>query len=104
MVGFDVVILSDLLHFNKSHEELVESVDLLLSRDPDARAYISAGRYTGDDVCAYFAEILRGRGLLIEEEHDTSDWQGNMDISGLDTHGLSARKRNCRFWIGRREP
>ena len=39
--GFDVVILSDLLHFNNSHELLVESVHALLSGDPSARVYIS---------------------------------------------------------------
>ncbi len=44
--GFDVVILSDLFHFNNSHEALVDSVNALLSADLGARVYISVSFVT----------------------------------------------------------
>ncbi|KAK2461208.1 hypothetical protein APHAL10511_006735 [Amanita phalloides] len=96
MTKFDIVILSDLLHFHDSHAALVESVSMLLSKDPDSRA----GKYTGDNVCSQFVDMARGNGLVIEEERDESDWQGSLNVSGLDVHGLTLRKRNCRFWMG----
>jgi len=39
--GYDIVILSDLLHFHDSHDALVLSMKLLLSKTPDSIAYIS---------------------------------------------------------------
>ncbi|KAF8636911.1 hypothetical protein AX17_003162 [Amanita inopinata Kibby_2008] len=98
-VGFDTMILSDLLHFNDSHEVLVESIKLFLSNDSDARAYISAGKYTVDSVCQKFIRIAQDAGLSIEEEHDEQEWQGDMEVRGMDKHGLTLRKRNCRFWV-----
>jgi len=41
--GFDVLILSDLLHFDTSHAALAESVVALLGRDTEARVYAAAG-------------------------------------------------------------
>lgn len=43
--GFDVVIMSDLLHFDRSHVELAESVVSLLARHDQARVYVAAGTH-----------------------------------------------------------
>lgn len=42
--GYDVMILSDLLHFSNSHDELISSIRMLLAKNKDARAYIGVSR------------------------------------------------------------
>ncbi|PFH50601.1 hypothetical protein AMATHDRAFT_144739 [Amanita thiersii Skay4041] len=100
--GFDIIILSDLLHFDTSHGALMRSLDMLLSKLPNARMYIAAGRYTTDAVCAQFLLLAEQSGFLIEEIDGGSEWQGKMAVGGLDKEALSLRKQNCRLWIGRR--
>lgn len=39
--AFDIVILSDLLHFDSSHDVLVKSLSLLLAKTTDARVYVA---------------------------------------------------------------
>ena len=39
--GFDIVILSDLLHFDTSHDALIKSLSLLLAKTIDARVYVA---------------------------------------------------------------
>lgn len=48
--GFDVVIMSDLLHFGSSHDELMMSALQLLGESADARLYVAAGKYTKPEV------------------------------------------------------
>ncbi|KAM6503351.1 hypothetical protein JOM56_000294 [Amanita muscaria] len=86
--GYEVIILADLLHFDGSHGALVKSVNSLLSKDPNARVYISAGRYATDRICKQFIKIAIK--------------PGSVNVSGLDHQALNVRKRNCWFWIGRR--
>lgn len=52
--GYDVVILSDLLHYQSSHDELVRSVSQLLGKQPGTRAYVGAGKYTSSEVSSNF--------------------------------------------------
>ncbi|PIL23618.1 hypothetical protein GSI_14931 [Ganoderma sinense ZZ0214-1] len=49
--AFDVVIMSDLLHFDRSHDVLMQSLLSLLRKTSSARAYIAAGKYTSPQVC-----------------------------------------------------
>ncbi|KAF9256612.1 hypothetical protein L218DRAFT_881357, partial [Marasmius fiardii PR-910] len=102
--GFDIVILSDLLHFHSSHDVLVKSLSLLLSKSsPKAKAYIAAGKYTQPHVCDNFVKLAREAGFVIEEILPTaeeSEWLGGQ-VSGLDKDALSTRKAACRFWTGR---
>lgn len=98
--GYDIVILSDLLHFNSSHHELLFSLTSLLARTPSARVYVSAGKYTGSAVCDHFLHAGEDLGLAWEEQEVDTRWMGTMTVS-LNKEQLSARKANCRFWIGR---
>ncbi|KAF5390050.1 hypothetical protein D9757_003797 [Collybiopsis confluens] len=100
--GFDIVILSDLLHFNASHDVLIKSVSLLLAKTIDARIYIAAGKYTLPDVCDSFLQKAAKAGLKLEENIDEngSKWLGNLPVSNLDAEALGIRKGNCRFWLG----
>jgi nicotinamide N-methyltransferase len=43
--GYDVVILSDLLHFSASHDMLVASVQMLLAKTQTARVYIGVSSH-----------------------------------------------------------
>ncbi|EEB92763.1 hypothetical protein MPER_08681, partial [Moniliophthora perniciosa FA553] len=102
--GFDIVILSDLLHFNSSHDALVDSLSRLLSKSPASRAYVASGRYTHADVCDNFISKAREQGFSFEEilsPEGEAEWMGRLDISDLDKDALTIRKSACRFWIGR---
>ena len=100
---FDVVIMSDLLHFDSCHDILVQSLTSLLRRDPSARAYVAAGKYTKPHVCDHFVEEARRAGIELEEQHVEEAWLGSLEVSGggLDRAQLSVRKMMCRWWIGR---
>ncbi|KAJ3732918.1 hypothetical protein DFJ43DRAFT_1070248 [Lentinula guzmanii] len=104
-VGFDIVILSDLLHFQTSHDVLVTSLSLLLAKTVDARVYVAAGKYTLSDVCSSFLQKAANAGLIFKEDlhmtsEDGSKWQGTLPVSGLDPEALGIRKNNCRSWVG----
>jgi len=105
--GYDIVILSDLLHFDRSHDVLLASLTTLLTRRPSARAYVAAGIYTSPEVCNRFlreAERLGiawtegGSGVLGAEEDPV--WRGSMEVKGLESSQLGVRKCMCRWWVG----
>ena len=96
--------MSDLLHFDSSHAALVNSLTALLSKSRTSRVYVSAGKYTKQDVCDRFIHQSRRAGIaLVEESHHQADWQGEMAVrgSGLDREGLKNRRDMSRLWIGR---
>lgn len=102
--GFDIVIMSDLLHFDSSHAALVNSLTALLSKSGGSRAYVAAGKYTKQDVCDRFIDHARRAGIvLVEEHHKQVDWQGKLAVRGpgLDRDGLKRRRDMSRLWVGR---
>ncbi|KAF5369256.1 hypothetical protein D9758_002632 [Tetrapyrgos nigripes] len=101
--GYDVVILSDLLHFHSSHDSIIESMKLLLSKGPESICYLSAGKYTLPHVCDNFVLKAKVNGFDIEEiiTDEKEKWKGHLEVSGLDNEALSTRKAACRFWIAR---
>ena len=102
--GFDIVIMSDLLHFDSSHAALVDSLAALLAKSGGSRAYVAAGRYTKQDVCDRFIDQARRAGILLVEEHvQQAGWQGEMAVRGrgLDREGLERRRDASRLWVGR---
>lgn len=70
-LGYDTLILSDLLHFDASHELLLDSVCALLSPKPlgghsqsiTPQVHLAAGRYTPPSVCADFLHLGEARGF-----------------------------------------
>jgi hypothetical protein len=40
MAGYEIVFLSDLLHFFDSHDVLISSIEKLLAKREDARVYV----------------------------------------------------------------
>lgn len=101
--GYDVVILSDLLHFHSSHDALLASVKALLSTSKNSQVYVSAGTYTRAHVCDGFLQKGRETGFTFEEIFTNSEearWMGEMKVSGLDSKALALRKAACRYWIG----
>ncbi|KAI0266540.1 hypothetical protein BC834DRAFT_875036 [Gloeopeniophorella convolvens] len=106
--GYDAVILSDLLHFDRSHGALLDSISMLLARRPTSRVFVAAGIYTRTDVCTAFLHQAEKRGLLwidsgagengreVDEE-----WRGTLPIHGVDWDQLGVRKGMCRWWVGR---
>ena len=101
--GADVVIMSDLLHFDSSHDVLLQSLISLLRKSPSARAYIAAGKYTPPHVCDHFVEQARRAGILMDEGDVEGKWHGSLDVSGggLDREQPGVRKDMCRWWTGR---
>ena len=101
--GFDIVILSDLLHFDQSHDVLLSSLARTLRRTSSARAYVAAGKYTLQHHCEHF--LLEGEkaGLVWESQDEDPVWRGEARVSGggLDREQLGVRKGMCRWWIGR---
>ncbi|KAH9848365.1 hypothetical protein C2E23DRAFT_739784 [Lenzites betulinus] len=101
--GFDVVIMSDLLHFDGSHDVLLRSLLTLLRRAPSARAYVAAGKYTAARVCEHFVQEAARAGVLLEEGAVEPVWRGEMEVrgGGLDREQLGVRKGMSRWWVGR---
>ena len=119
--GFDVVILSDLLHFDRSHPALLASLTALLARAASARVYVAAGSYTRPAVCDAFLRLAEEFGIVWEQsggggtsgDGDGGDvsrregegggeaWMGTMRVAGLQLDQLAARKAMCRWWVGR---
>ncbi|KAG6856591.1 hypothetical protein H0H87_002797 [Tephrocybe sp. NHM501043] len=102
--GYDIVILSDLLHFHGSHGVLISSIQALLTHTKDSRVHVSAGKYTHRNVCDDF--LLKGHaaGFVFEEVlagPEEVTWKGNMKVGGLDDEALALRKANCYYWVGR---
>ena len=102
--GFDIVIMSDLLHFGSEHSALVASLAALLSKSRGSRVYVAAGNYTKQDVCDRFIDQARRAGLLlVEESYQQVGWQGEIVVrgQGLDREGLRRRRDMSRLWVGR---
>ena len=96
--------MSDLLHFDSSHDALVRSLAALLSKSARSRAYVAAGKYTKQGVCDRFIDQARRAGIvLVEECYPQVGWQGKMAVrgSGLDRDGLERRRDASRLWVGR---
>ena len=95
--------MSDLLHFDQSHDVLIQALTSLLRKDPSARAYVAAGIYTQPHVCEHFVQEARKAGVLLDEGSVESSWLGSLEVSGggLDKEQLGVRKNMCRWWIGR---
>ncbi|CAA7264284.1 unnamed protein product [Cyclocybe aegerita] len=94
---YDVVILSDLLHFLTSHDVLVSSIEALLAMKRGAKVYVGAGKYTHTDVCDNFLEKGRMAGLVFEEITVPSEemkWMGQLEVPSLDAEALALRKAN----------
>ncbi|KNZ78300.1 Putative nicotinamide N-methyltransferase, partial [Termitomyces sp. J132] len=102
--GYDIVILSDLLHFHGSHDVLISSIRVLLSRSEDSKVHVSAGKYTRRNVCEDFLRKGREAGLIFDEIFtgpEEAGWKGTMKVRGLDQEALAVRKANCYYWVGR---
>ncbi|KAH9886070.1 hypothetical protein C8Q73DRAFT_659092 [Cubamyces lactineus] len=101
--AFDIVVMSDLLHFDGSHDVLLKSLLSLLRRDPSARAYIAAGKYTLPHVCEHFVSEAVKAGIILDEQEVESVWKGQLRVSGggLDREQLGTRKGMSRWWVGR---
>lgn len=115
--GYDVVIMSDLLHFHSSHDALIYSLSSLLAKKASARVYVAAGTYTPRAVCQNFLDMGSHIGLVWESDSGTSGqgnedenkgdiearslWLGTRTIAGIDATQLGVRKGMCRWWVGR---
>ena len=79
-MGYDTLILSDLLHFDTSHSLLLDAVCTLLAprhaqdetilseggsraRNAIPQIHLAAGRYTPPAVCADFLRLGENRGF-----------------------------------------
>ena len=84
---------------------------MLLARNPQARAYVSAGMYTRPEVCRNFLRqaedaglqwIDRGGGSGEEDGRETDAvWRGSLLVRGLDVEQLGVRKGMCRWWVAK---
>ena len=97
------MILSDLLHFDGSHDVLLSSLVSLLRKAPSSRTYVAAGKYTAAHVCEHFVSEAEKAGISLEEGEDDPVWRGVLDVhgGGLDREQLGVRKGMCRWWVGR---
>ncbi|KAJ7204840.1 hypothetical protein GGX14DRAFT_646547, partial [Mycena pura] len=77
---YDLIILSDLLHFHSSHSVLISSMNALLAKD--GQAHVAAG--------FIFEEIVPAE--------DEREWFGRSIVNGLDKTALGLRKSACRYW------
>lgn len=102
-LGYDIVILSDLLHFDQSHDVLLTSLTLSLRKSSSARAYVAAGKYTLQRHCDHFLREGENAGLVWEVGEEDPVWRGKFAVSGggLDREQLGVRKGMCRWWIGK---
>ncbi|OAX41639.1 hypothetical protein K503DRAFT_685020, partial [Rhizopogon vinicolor AM-OR11-026] len=64
--GYDVVILSDLLHFDSSDAVPVTAITSLLAKSANARVHVAAGKYIAPSVCDNF--------LILVSEMELTGW------------------------------
>jgi hypothetical protein len=84
--------LSDLLHFDRSHGELLDTVCTLLAPNDKARVYVTAGVYRKFEVCAAFLRQAMRHGFVwIDNKGVSQDWREVDDVveSTLPMHGIS---------------
>jgi nicotinamide N-methyltransferase len=99
--GFDIMVLSDLLYFDQSHNELIRSIQDLLARNSEARVYVAAGKYTPANVCQSFLDKGARADLQWEEVSISQKWEGRDPGGTYTVDALESRKQNSRLWIGR---
>lgn len=102
--GFDIALLSDLLHFHNSHAAILTSLTSLLARTSSARAYIASGTYTPPHVCANFLRLATAAGLELTEGAPEDEWNGSLEvwrIGKLSPNDLGVRKAMCRWWVAK---
>ena len=110
--GFDVLILSDLLHFTSSHATLLWCITTFLAPVAASRVYVAAGKYTKLADCQRFLREAESRGLAWtgvqghgevdgQELDAPATWEGSMQVERWTKEELAMRKASCRFWVGR---
>ena len=110
--GFDVLILSDLLHFTSSHSALLWCITTFLAQVPASRVYVAAGKYTKLADCQRFLREAESKGLAwtFVQGHEKAEgqefiapvtWEGSMQVERWTKEELGMRKASCRFWVGR---
>lgn len=97
------MILSDLLHFDTSHDVLIFSLVSLLDKSEESRCYVAAGKYTPAHVCDHFLRSAEKEGMEWVEGEVDEVWRGQLEVNGggLDRENLGIRKGNCRWWVGK---
>jgi len=110
--GFDVLILSDLLHFTSSHSTLLWCITTFLAPVPASRVHVAVGKYTKLADCQRFLREAESKGLVWTciQGHEEVEWpelnapvmwEGSMQVARWTKEELVVRKASCRFWIGR---
>ncbi|CAE6431715.1 unnamed protein product [Rhizoctonia solani] len=103
--GYDILILSDLLHFDSSHSDILTTVTQTLKRSPDARIYLAAGLYTHKGVRQEFLKAGEEVGLEWTPLENDGIWKGEVrvmsDGEAWTQEDLNARKANVVAWIGK---
>ncbi|KEP51774.1 putative methyltransferase [Rhizoctonia solani 123E] len=103
--GYDVLILSDLLHFDSSHSDILATVSQTLKRSPDAWIYLAAGLYTHEAVRQAFLKAGEEVGLEWTPLENDGTWKGEVrvisDGEAWAQEDLNARKANVVAWIGK---
>ncbi|CAE6424480.1 unnamed protein product [Rhizoctonia solani] len=103
--GYDVLVLSDLLHFDSSHSDILSTVTRTLKRSPDAWVYLAAGLYTHKSVREAFLKAGEEAGLEWTSIENDGVWKGETRVTSdgeaWAREDLNARKANVVAWIGR---
>lgn len=103
--GYDVLILSDLLHFDSSHSDILLTIVKTLARSPQARVYVAAGLYTREPVREAFLKAGEEVGIEWGLMENDGTWRGETDVRSdgvpWSREDLSARKSNVVAWIGK---
>ncbi|CAE6420171.1 unnamed protein product [Rhizoctonia solani] len=103
--GYDVLILSDLLHFDSSHSDILSTITRTLKRSPDAWVYLAAGLYTHKSVREAFLKAGEEVGLDWAPVENDGKWRGERRVTSdgevWTQEDLNARKANVVAWIGR---
>ncbi|KAH7344500.1 hypothetical protein B0J17DRAFT_726641 [Rhizoctonia solani] len=102
--GYDVLVLSDLLHFDSSHSDILSTVSQTLKRSPNARVYLAAGLYTREPVRQAFLRAAEEMGLDWKPVENDGIWRAETQVKSdgeaWTREDLSARKANVVAWIG----
>ncbi|KAG8692761.1 hypothetical protein FRC08_009552 [Ceratobasidium sp. 394] len=106
--GYDTLILSDLLHFDSSHSDILSTVTQTLSQSPDARVYVAAGLYTRENVRDSFLRAGEAVGLEWALMPNDGVWRGQQNVRSdgvvWSQDNLNARKANVIAWVGHWKP
>lgn len=104
VLGYDIMILSDLLHFSTSHDALISSIQMLLAKLESARIYVSVSLFAGvPSLPCKLKEITTIRQVLTWEMKSATLLSRRVKKQGYRSQKSSIKASKISGWVEQHE-